>query len=81
MGSQKKTESFDKCRNFSMNDEYVVFWDSKMIWTICLEASFVVEEKVGFEIKNKDMSKKIIDVRTGSNPRIIAIIVENAQTE
>jgi hypothetical protein len=64
-----------------MNDEYVIFWDSKIIWTIALLAEKVLEEKVGFEIKNKDLSKKIIDVRTGSNPRIIAIIVENAQNE
>lgn len=64
-----------------MNDEYVIFWDSKIIWTIALQVEKVIEEKVGFEIKNKDLSKKIIDVRTGSNPRIIAIIVENAQNE
>jgi len=56
-----------------------LFWNDKQIWTIKLDCQFR-EKDIDFTVAPDDKAKFITDVRSGSNPKHIAIIVHQSSS-
>jgi len=61
-----------------MNDKYAFFWNTRKVWAIEFD-SFFKEKKLDFEVAESERNKYIADVRSGSNPSLISLIIHQSQ--
>ena len=70
-----------KFTSFIMNKQYILIWDTKVIRALDLKKKFCHKNLVllDFQIDKDDPESFIKEVRTGSNPEIVVLIVQQSK--
>jgi len=65
---------------FKINDNYAIFWNERLIWSLRLDGNFCSDE-IHFEISPAEKHRRIQDIRLGSNSDLMTIIINQKSKE